>query len=84
MSSHIGLFNHAIPVIVMGNLQLCLVVDYGENRCGKMMDLLYPRKKKLPILYYSIRVARCEKGQFYSYYCMTVSGVNKVPYSERL
>ena len=78
MSLHVvGLFNHTAPFTVEGNLQLCLLVGYGEEG----WDLLYPRKEKLPVLYYTIRMTRCEKGRLY---CIMVSWVNIVPYSEWL
>ena len=55
MSSHVvSLF------IVMSNLQLCLLVGYIDDRMRK--DRIYLRKEKLPVLYYSIQMARCEKG----------------------
>ena len=47
-----------------GNLKLCLLVGYGEDE-EDGRDLLNHNKEKLPVLYYSIRIARCEKGRLY-------------------
>ena len=52
MSLHVCLFNHVIPFIVAGNLQLCLLVGYREDRMRKK-DGSYCTPENRNYLYYT-------------------------------